>query len=73
MQPDAGTIVVQLNGRPHTLREPASVAALISGLELRSEQVAVERNGEVVRRAAHASTMLSAGDVIEVVTLVGGG
>ena len=37
------------------------------------EQVAVEHNGRVVRRAQRKDTFLSDGDVVEIVTLVGGG
>ena len=35
--------------------------------------VAVERNGEVVPRAEHATTALAAGDAVEIVHFVGGG
>jgi sulfur carrier protein len=34
---------------------------------------AVERNRTLVRRADHATTVLTDGDVLEIVTLVGGG
>jgi thiamine biosynthesis protein ThiS len=35
--------------------------------------VAVERNGTVLRQAEHATLRLAEGDVLEVVTFVGGG
>lgn len=35
--------------------------------------VAVEQNGQVVRRRDHATTTLSEGDVVEIVHFVGGG
>jgi sulfur carrier protein len=35
--------------------------------------VAVERNGAVVKRARHGEETLAPGDVLEIVTFVGGG
>ncbi len=64
---------IQLNGEERELPHGLSVADLIVRLELRPEQVAVERNGELVRRGEHAGARLQEGDVVEVVTLVGGG
>lgn len=64
---------VQVNGEPRELADESSVSDLIEALALRAELVAVERNGELVRRADHAETRLVEGDVVEVVTLVGGG
>jgi thiamine biosynthesis protein ThiS len=51
----------------------ATLAQLIADLGLRSDLVAVECNGAVVRRAEHAQRRLAPGDVLELVTLVGGG
>lgn len=50
-----------------------SVDGLLERLALPRDQVAVEVNGALVRRAARASTSLKDGDVVEIVTLVGGG
>jgi sulfur carrier protein len=55
------------------VNEGTTVATLISELGLAGRPVAVERNREVVPRAQHASTVLAAGDRLEVVTFVGGG
>jgi len=33
----------------------------------------VERNGEIVPRSAHASTLIGDGDELEIVVAVGGG
>ncbi|HEX2687278.1 MAG TPA: sulfur carrier protein ThiS [Kofleriaceae bacterium] len=49
------------------------MAGLIEELGLAGKPVAVERNRDVVPRALHASTVLAAGDRLEVVTFVGGG
>lgn len=64
---------IQLNGEPRDVDGGITIAGLIAELELRPEFVAVERNGELVRRADHATCRLEEGDAIEVVTLVGGG
>ena len=66
-------IRVVVNGDAHDVPPETTVAGLIERLGLVPAQVAVERNGELVRRAAHASTTLAGDDVIEIVTLVGGG
>lgn len=62
-----------VNGEPADVPEGATVADLVRRLELRSEQVAVEVNRQVVRRGDHATVVLAPGDVVELVTLVGGG
>lgn len=35
--------------------------------------IAVERNGEIVPKSAYMSTILVSGDVVEIVSFVGGG
>ena len=65
-----------VNGESLELPElPAglTVAGLLLHLGLESQRVAVERNGAVVKRARHAEEKLAPGDVIEVVSFVGGG
>lgn len=64
---------VLVNGTERELAAGATVAGLLAALGLASERVAVERNGQLVPRARHASTALADGDRLEVVTLVGGG
>lgn len=66
-------IEIRVNGAARAVREGCTVATLVAELGLRPELVAVERNGRIVRRAQHAETLLSSGDTLEVVTLVGGG
>ena len=66
-------MTIHLNGEPRDVPEGCTIAALLGLLEIRMKGVAVERNQEVIPRANHDSTVLSAGDRVEVVTLVGGG
>jgi len=69
----SASIDIVINGQPRPVNEGTTVAALIRELGLAGRPVAVERNREVVPRAQHASTVLAAGDRLEVVTFVGGG
>jgi sulfur carrier protein len=66
-------IQVTVNGEAHRFERPVEVAALLSTLNLVGKKVAVERNGEIVPRSAHASTVLADGDQLEIVVAVGGG
>jgi thiamine biosynthesis protein ThiS len=66
-------IEVEINGEKREIREGATVAALLRELAIEDVRIAVERNGRIVRRAEHATTVVGAGDKIEIVTLVGGG
>ena len=66
-------IQVTVNGKAHRFERPVEVAALLSTLDLVGKKVAVERNGEIVPRSAHASTVLADGDQLEIVVAVGGG
>ena len=62
-----------VNDQPTDLPDGATVAALLERLALPGTRVAIEVNKRLVRRADHAATTLRDGDVVEVVTLVGGG
>ena len=66
-------IQVTVNGKAHSLEQPIDLSALLASLELAGKKVAVERNGEIVPRSAHANTLLADGDALEVVVAVGGG
>jgi len=68
-----GEISVRVNGKEVRFPRGASVAALLERLEIATPRVAVERNREIVPKAAYASTALAEGDELEVVELVGGG
>lgn len=72
-EPPHPRIQVRVNGQPRELAAGATVSSLISQLGYPAGAVAVERNREVVPRAAHATTELMTGDELEVVTFVGGG
>jgi sulfur carrier protein len=62
-----------VNGEALELPDGLTVVALLRHLGVRAERVAVERNGEVVKQARHGEQKLAPGDVLEIVTFVGGG
>lgn len=64
---------VQVNGEAKDIPEGTTVRRLVELLGLTDGPVAVERNGEIVRRAQHPTEALAEGDVIEIVHFVGGG
>jgi sulfur carrier protein len=66
-------IQVTVNGAAHRFERPVEVSALLSSLNLIGKKVAVERNGEIVPKSAHGSTLLADGDRLEIVVAVGGG
>jgi sulfur carrier protein len=66
-------LLIQINGEPREVKENISLPELIASLSLKSEQVAVELNQEVVHRAQWESTTLEEADKVEIVHFVGGG
>jgi sulfur carrier protein len=66
-------IQVTVNGAAQRFEAPLDVAALLERLAMAGKKVAVERNGEIVPKSAHARTLISDGDQLEIVVAVGGG
>jgi sulfur carrier protein len=66
-------IEVTVNGESLSVPNGTTVLALLQRLNVRSQQVAVEVNSELVKKARHAEHQLRVGDEVEIVTFVGGG
>ena len=66
-------IQITVNGNTRALERSLDVAALLATLQLAGKKVAVERNGEIIPRSAHGSTLVLDGDQLEIVVAVGGG
>ncbi|MEM9413371.1 MAG: sulfur carrier protein ThiS [Planctomycetota bacterium] len=66
-------IQIQLNGKQKSVRASFSISELLVELEIAHPAVAVEINQQIQPRNEFASTKLKDGDVVEVVSLVGGG
>lgn len=64
---------VLLNDEPRELGNGATIADLLAVLKLDARYLAVELNRRVIPRAEHGRVVLSDGDQVEIVTLVGGG
>jgi thiamine biosynthesis protein ThiS len=65
-------MTITLNGQPRDLPEGATIQSVLAELKLTPDKVAVELNRRLVRAAGYG-TPLKEGDVVEVVTFVGGG
>lgn len=50
-----------------------TVARYLETTDYNLSRIAVERNGEIVPKSQYDSTVLQDGDVVEVVSFVGGG
>lgn len=64
---------ITLNGDPHELAGPLTVAELLARLDIDPRRVAVEHNLVVVKRDAYDRTTVREGDAVEIVNFVGGG
>jgi sulfur carrier protein len=66
-------VVVIVNGDETEIDDGSTVTAMIDQLGLGKRVLIVERNGDPVPRAAQPTTVLRAGDRIELVRAVAGG
>lgn len=64
---------MQINGQEYALTKVMSLQELLEEQGYRSNMVAVELNGAIVKRSEYGSTMLTAADRLEIVSFVGGG
>ncbi len=69
----APVIEITVNGDRKRFEHALCVADLVDELALAGRKIAVERNGEIVPKSAHARTALADGDRLEIVVAVGGG
>jgi sulfur carrier protein len=72
-QGSSGEPSLTVNGESRPFVASESIAELLIRLGYQTRYLAVEWNREVVPRSAHGETVLSPGDQLEIVTLVGGG
>ncbi len=64
---------IQVNGEPRDVTDETTLVQLVSLLKLKPEQIAIELNRTVVRRAEWSATILRPDDTVEIVHFVGGG
>ncbi|TMC13400.1 MAG: sulfur carrier protein ThiS [Chloroflexi bacterium] len=66
-------IRLQINGREVDLEGPTRLADYLEQLGVDPRGVAVELNERILERTEYAAAVLEAGDVVEIVRMVGGG
>jgi len=64
---------IQVNGEAREVAEDLTLPELVASLNLKPEQIAIELNQCVVRRAEWSGKILCDGDKVEIVHFVGGG
>jgi len=62
-----------VNGKPREASDNATILSFLEANEIDRRIVAVERNGEIVKREQWSSVKLVSGDTLEIVRMVGGG
>ena len=66
-------IGIRVNGKERELEEGFTVAGFLAQMGLDRRLVAIELNGEILKRERYDSTLLAEGDRMEVVRFVQGG
>ena len=66
-------IEIYVNGSTRQYEQTLAISQLLERMALAGKKIAVERNGEIVPRGAHGTTLLADGDRLEIVVAVGGG
>ena len=64
---------LRVNGKEMEFKDGASVSGLLAALGLSDRRVAVELNRVIIHRDAYDGTGLKDGDVLEILSFVGGG
>lgn len=64
---------VKVNGEEREAQNGSTLKALLDGLNIRPEGIAVEVNREIVPKRTWENASLKDGDVIEIVRMTGGG
>lgn len=65
--------MIRVNGEEFPLRSGMNVRELMEEMDFDETKIAVEYNGEILPKSDYEKTVLKEGDVLEVVSFVGGG
>ncbi|MEB3235232.1 MAG: sulfur carrier protein ThiS [Cyanobacteriota bacterium] len=68
-----GTITISVNGESRRVVAGQSLPQVLAGLGYKPELVVVEFNGTILSRSSWSQQPVVESDVLEVVTIVGGG
>ena len=66
-------IALQVNGETRNCVTKTPLLELLKQLSLNPRLVAVEYNGEILHKQFWETTEMQAGDILEIITIVGGG
>ena len=64
--------MVKVNGEERDIAGK-TIAEYLATTNYDMKRIAIERNGDIVPKAAYAETVLADGDSVEIVSFVGGG
>jgi sulfur carrier protein len=62
-----------VNGKKREIAEPTTLLAFLEAHNVNPRLIAVEYNGEIVKRERYGEVTLAEGDRLEIVHMVGGG
>jgi thiamine biosynthesis protein ThiS len=62
-----------VNGKSREIAEPMTLLAFLQAHNVNPQVIAVEYNGDILRRERYDAVTLQAGDRLEIVHMVGGG
>lgn len=65
--------MITVNGKETEVKLPVTAEEYLTESGYRISRIAVELNGEILPKRFYAETVLKDGDVLEVVSFVGGG
>ena len=65
--------MIRVNGEEKKLEQEMSLTDFLEREGYQTARIAVEKNGEIVPRSRYGETILCSGDVLEIVSFVGGG
>ncbi|MBE9532267.1 MAG: sulfur carrier protein ThiS [Proteobacteria bacterium] len=64
---------IRVNGEDRVFDDGLKIEALLDLLGVERKGIAVELNKEVVPKSRHSEVALSEGDLVEIITMFGGG
>jgi len=64
---------VTVNGKPRQVESSLTLLGFLESLGVNPKLVAVEHNGDIIRRENFETVSLAEGDVLEIIHMVGGG
>lgn len=65
--------MITVNGKQVELKEEMTILQFLEKEGYQTTRIAVEKNGEIVPKRTYQDAIIHSGDVLEVVSFVGGG